>query len=292
MYGVKIKNTLQIDEMFTMSWQKFSGGYFFKGESHDFYEVVCVLSGKVGITAGKNVFVLSENQMTIHYPGEFHAIWEEDDSCPECIIFSFSALHFPAIKGHVYGLSDDLLSEIKNLYLETSKIFVYETRKDFYKDGVSSGGKSVYKHGSALMKVSGGNEDLLPLFAKRLEIFLAQAMKNLTDERSKYLSGSENYTKIMAVLDGNIGNNLSLKELSALCGMSIPTIEKTIFKYLHVGAMSYYNTLKMERAAALIASGTSVKETAASLGFSNQNYFSACFKKRFGYPPSKIKQTY
>lgn len=293
MYGVKIKNTLQIDEMFTMSWQKFSGGYFFKGESHDFYEVVCVLSGRVGITAGKNVFVLSENQMTIHYPGEFHAIWEDGETCPECIIFSFSALHFPTIKGHVYKLTDDLLADIKNLYAAACKIFAFEGGKSFHEGSVIGGeGVSVYKNGSAIVKTVDGGESDASIFVKRLEIFLAVAMSRLTEESSEYLRGSEHYAKIMAVLDDNIDNNLSLKELSQLCGLSVPSLEKIVFKYLHVGVMTYYNALKMERAAALLSSGASVKETAVNLGFSNQNYFSACFKKRFGYSPSKIKRNY
>ncbi|MBO5045735.1 MAG: AraC family transcriptional regulator [Clostridia bacterium] len=33
----------------------------------------------------------------------------------------------------------------------------------------------------------------------------------------------------------------------------------------------------------------SVKEVALTLGFSNQNYFSACFKKRTGVPLSMWK---
>jgi quercetin dioxygenase-like cupin family protein len=93
--GYKINNPISLTELFTVSKQRFDSGYFFGGESHSFYEVVCVLSGKVGITAEKNVYVLSQGQMTVHRPGEFHAIWEEGESKPELIIFTFSASPFP-----------------------------------------------------------------------------------------------------------------------------------------------------------------------------------------------------
>ena len=44
-----VKNTLRLASLFTFSRRKFPGNYSFKGESHDFTEVVCVTDGKVGI---------------------------------------------------------------------------------------------------------------------------------------------------------------------------------------------------------------------------------------------------
>ena len=71
--------------------------------------------------------------------------------------------------------------------------------------------------------------------------------------------------------------------------MSVPSLEKTVRRYSGCGAMSYYNELRMQKAAELLSEGSSVKETALSLGFSNQNYFSTSFKKWSGKAPSEIK---
>jgi AraC-like DNA-binding protein len=46
----------------------------------------------------------------------------------------------------------------------------------------------------------------------------------------------------------------------------------------------------MNKAQAMLINGSNVKETALSLGFSNQNYFSARFKKYYGYSPSSVKK--
>ena len=92
-----VKNTLRLASLFTFSRRKFPGNYSFKGESHDFTEVVCVTDGKVGITADKNVYVLSAGQMIVHLPGEFHAIWSGCGTEPETVIFSFRAEAFPDI---------------------------------------------------------------------------------------------------------------------------------------------------------------------------------------------------
>ncbi len=94
--GCKIKNSLSVNVLFTISHQHFSDGYFFKGERHNFYEIVCVLKGSVGVTAGKNIFILSEGEMTLHCPGEFHAIWEHKDQPSACIVLFLFRHCFPA----------------------------------------------------------------------------------------------------------------------------------------------------------------------------------------------------
>lgn len=98
-----VKNVLALESLFTFSKRKFPDNYAFKGESHDFTEVVCVTDGKVGITAEKNVYILSAGQMIIHLPGEFHAIWSDCGTEPEIVIFSFRSSAFPEISRRVFA---------------------------------------------------------------------------------------------------------------------------------------------------------------------------------------------
>ena len=46
----------------------FRRGYEFSGETHPFYELVYVVSGKVGVTAGDEVYVVGEGQLLLHPP--------------------------------------------------------------------------------------------------------------------------------------------------------------------------------------------------------------------------------
>lgn len=91
-------------------------------------------------------------------------------------------------------------------------------------------------------------------------------------------------------MESRLGAALTAGELARLCSMSVPALEKTVFRYSGCGAMAYYNGLRMQKAVELLSAGASVKETALSLGFSNQNYFSATFKKWSGRAPSRIKK--
>ncbi len=284
MKGCKIKNYISINELITMSMQSFSDGYFFKGESHNFYEVVCVLEGAVGITAGKKVFSLRSGQLTIHPPLEFHSIRELDGSKPQCIIFSFSASAVRKIKSHIYNVSDTLIKDVTEIYHSSKDVFEFE--KEHF-----SG--SEFDFGHTVRGIKDGRGHAACVLAKRLELFLMAALDAPADmEITTRDTQEDNYAKILEIMEEHIDDKLDMTELSRLCGMSAPLIEKIIYKYLRCGAIAYYNTLRMNKAHYLLSQGSSVNNVARALGFSTQNYFSLSFKKHFGCPPSEIKNAF
>ena len=210
-----VPKVLNLTAIHTFSHRTFKKNYFFGGESHDFAEAVCVLKGEVGITADKHVYTLSEGQMALHPPGEFHAIWSHGECEPETFVFSFSLEPNLAYSRTVYELSSEEL----------------------------------------LIGLNPHNK-------------------------------STNYTRILSVMEKNLHTPLTLEDLSRLCDMSIPSLEKTVFRYSHCGVIYLYNSIRMKKAREYLKEGMSVKEVAVVLGFSNQNYFSTAFKKHFGKPPS------
>ena len=267
--GCKIVDPLSITRIYTFFKKQFEPGYFFKGESHDFYEVVCVLSGKVGITAGKNVYVLSEGEMTFHPPGEFHAIRDENVTTPEVIIFSFSATSFPSVVTKVFHIGETGKKEIQYIYDEVVRCFHNDAGK--------------------ICKVDEKDTLSAALAVKRLESFLIfNLLSESTQEISLVTPSSTSFYNILSVMEKNISSSLNVSDIANKCGISVPTLEKTVYKYLGYGAMAHYNTMKMQRAHTMLLSGTSVKEASLSLGFSNQSYFSARFKKYYGYSPSSV----
>ncbi len=283
--GCKIQNPVSIGELFTFSKQKFSKNYSFKGESHNFYEAVCVLRGTVGITAGKKVYLLSKGQMTVHRPGEFHAIWEDSSSKPVSVILTFSAAPFPKFSENVFYLSDDLQKEIGELYGQLEEIFEMEPLSD-YTD------KSITEKGIWINRIIPGKEYKASIFIKRLELFFALALDvPLKNESAPQSRSYENYIRILDCMESHISENLTVTDIAGYCKMSVPALEKTVHRYLGCGAAAYYDILKLEKSLKLLSAGYSVKECALMCGYANQNYFSACFKKRYGYPPSKANSS-
>lgn len=262
-----VKETVRLRSLFTFFRKTYSLDFTFQGESHDFYEVVCVLDGKAGITAGKNVYTLSAGQMILYPPAEFHAIWSDYGSSPEILIFSFRAEKFPEIQDRIYALTPEQIEEIKALYSAAERAFVLE---DINVKGVRSQ--------AAAEKI-----------VRRLEIFLLSVLDTGNGRTEKLNSRSgENYYHIVSVMERNLEKVMTADELAKQCGMSVPALEKTVKKYTGHGAMKYYNELKMRKATELLKDGKSVKEVALSLGFSDQNYFSLRYKKWAGVPPSTV----
>ena len=242
-------------------------GITFQGESHDFYEVVCVLDGKAGITAGKNVYTLSVGQMILHPPAQFHAIWSDYGSSPEILIFSFRAEKFPEGCNGIYPLTPEQIEEIKAVYSAAERAFVLED-----------------------INVKGTRSEIeAEKVVRRLEIFLLSVLDTGNGRAEQaYSRSGENYYHIVSVMERNLEEELTADSLAKQCGMSVPALEKTVKKYTGHGAMRYYNELKMRRATELLKDGKSVKEVALSLGFSDQNYFSLRYKKWAGVPPSAV----
>lgn len=264
-----VKNVLSIQSLFTFSNRKFPEGYSFKGETHDFTEVVCIADGKAGITVDKNIYVLSAANDRA-YAGEFHTIWSDCGTEPETVIFSFRADAFPRLSPRVYTLLPERISELKTIFREAESAFLLK--------------------GSNVEGIREGMETEASAVVKRLELFLLSVLSKDNAAKSEYSSRStENYIRILSVMEKRLEDALTSAELAKLCNMSVPSLEKTVRRYSGCGAMSYYNELRMQKAAELLSEGLSVKETALSLGFSNQNYFSASFKKWSGKAPSEIK---
>lgn len=97
-------------------------------------------------------------------------------------------------------------------------------------------------------------------------------------------------SKIKALIDENIGN----QELTSnyLCGelaMSSSKLYRKIKQLTDLSPNELIRTIRLKKSAQLLKSKNhNVSEVAHMLGFNDPLYFSRCFKKQFGYAPSKL----
>ncbi|MGN1062445.1 MAG: helix-turn-helix domain-containing protein [Candidatus Scatosoma sp.] len=265
-----VKNVLSIRSLFTFFRRKYARDYNFKGESHDFHEIVCVIGGELGVTADKNVYLLPAGKAIFHRGGEFHSLWSSYNTQPEIIVFSFAADALPATEKQVFNLSQRQIAEICAIYAAVEKEFVAD--------------------GYRIISLREGREAEASALIKRLELFVLSLFTQTEETPRNYTARSaENYARIVSVLEERLSEDLTAAQIADLCNLSIPALNKTVARYAGCGVMNYYNTLRLKKAEELLLAGASVKEAALSVGFSNQNYFSACYKKRKGVSPSRVK---
>ena len=266
----KITRSLGIRSLFTFSLREFQSGYIYKGEMHDFYEAVIIMKGKAVITAGKNVYSLSGGEMILHPPRQFHNISNESGEDVSVLVFSFRARSFPEIEdGPIFKLSQKESDTLRGIYSDSLSVFV--------RDGVN-------------ISLAEGRQLDAEAIILRLELFLLSVISEKNKrEKPKRGKSSENYRNILSVMEKNLSADLSAEELARLSQMSVSSLEKTVRRYSGYGARAYYNIMRMQRATELLLSGESVKGAALAGGFSDQNYFSARYKKWCGGSPSKVK---
>lgn len=267
----KIQRAVEIRSLFSAFEERFTSNYCFDGESHDFWEIVCVMSGKVGVTADNDVYSLDEDSVIFHKPMEFHRIRSDGGTSPRVIIFSFSADSMCQPEKRVFRMSSSNKEMLEEIFREKSKIFCKNP------DNCS-------------LSVIKGMELEARLFVKRLEVFIMSVLLNDTAEDFHEITrGAESYRRVVNMLKSNLDKNMSVNDISALCNMSPSNVKRVFTKYSGIGVIGYFNHLKVEKAKALLKEGLSIKEVSAMLGFESQNYFSTVFKRIDGISPAKYK---
>lgn len=264
-----LERVFKINTLYTAFKSKFASDYFFSGESHNFYEIVTVTDGCVGVTAGSEVYILHKGEAIIHEPMEFHSIWSEGETSPEVIIFTFSCENIPSCTSKIFKVEDTsrpdrILSLLKESYDIPSASFY----------GIKDEESVDYQ-----------------IAAKELEIYILKTIsKNIGADSRLSSRTAKNYAMAVKILEGSIDKRLTVSDIATLCNMSAVNLKKTFTRYAGIGIMEYFNALKMNAAKRMLLSGISVKECAISLGFQNQNYFSLTFKRICGVCPSEFKR--
>ncbi len=260
---------ISLSSLFTFSLRTFEKGYFYKGETHDFFEVVIVLQGLAGVTAGKNVYTLGEGQMVVHQPNQFHNLWTTNSDA-QVLVFSFRATAFPKVFG-VFALDFAQVEQIKEVYRQSRAVF---DTNDVH-----------------LVSVKSGMHVASQMILLKLQLFLLQALETGLKDKQKINKGSKNYYHIVSVMETHLSHNLKVQQIAKLCNMSVANLEKTLLRYSGYGAKAFYNIMRMQRARELLLQGYSVKEAAFAVGYEDQNYFSARFKRWSGVAPSQVGKT-
>lgn len=260
-----IKDNPRVTALHSLFTYTYPADYKFHGESHNFYEVIIILSGKATIAADSNVFSLKSGQAFLHPPMQFHNVVSVSNEPLEVAVISFSGKNIPNVFNRVCVIEN--MSQVHNLFSRAEKIF------NFNDIWVTS-------------TVNNDNTHLI--FLKEFETLLIYLSENTLNKKEKLSVSEANYSLIVNTLQENINKNLKVSDIAKLINMSEIGVQKTFSRYAGVGVIEYFNNIKIQKGIELLKTGLSVKETALQLGFNDANYFSTVFKRITGNPPSKF----
>lgn len=97
--------------------------------------------------------------------------------------------------------------------------------------------------------------------------------------------------EVMAYIEKNLSDKLSLKELAEMSCMSIPSFSRKFKEYTGETLIQYLNEQRIEQAKILLKNkNASLEEIAEEVGFSNANYLIRVFKKVTGQTISEYRK--
>ena len=261
-----IPRPLQLNGLYTAFSRQFEADYVFRGETHDFYELVLVTDGTLGITAGSATFSLRAPAAVLHPPMEFHSLRSEQNTMPRIVIFSFSATAFPLPENRIFALDDEDLARAARIL----QLLEENTTSEPPHAGEPLPGKEKEAQ-SALLE---------------LELLLLRLLAgSSTDPQQQNTAGGRNFRRVLQVIEENLDRSLNTEELARLAHMSPSLLKKTFARHAGVGVMEYFRTRKIYAAIPLLREELSVQEVATRLGFSNPGYFSTVFRRTTGHTP-------
>ncbi len=204
--------------------------------------------GELSLTLNKKFYRLSEGDAAILQPDTFHWIQAKEET-------------------------DYLL-------------LGYEAERDSKEDlitALSERGQSIAEEIADLMGNAPGDPQLYPL----LELLLLQVYNSAPRAAQPAKRDFLLFTKASAHLEEQIASRLSVGDLAEYLGISLSHLKRVFARYAGMGAHDYFNILKIHRAKELLSQGHSVTQTAELVGFANQAYFSAAFKRITGRLPKE-----
>ena len=239
--------------------------FYFAGERHDFWEVVCVLRGEVEAVEDEKVYILHAGNLICHAPMEFHRIRSSGGTEPHVLILSFSHEgEMPQSLGEgLFSLSPDEAATYTALFARVNRFCRDEAA------GAAAGAEAGHALAAFLARLSA---------------------EHVPEDRLSHSGRAAEYRRVIEVMQGAVRENLSLSDIATRAMVSISTVKSLFAAFSGVSPKNYYAGLRAKEAMRCLESGMAVAEVADMLGFSSPNYFSLFFKRNFGVPPGRCKR--
>ena len=255
-----------IQGFYTAFSRDIANDFVFRGETHDFYEIVLLLEGSIGVTAGAYSFVLESPAAILHPPMEFHSLRAINGKDAKAIILSFAANAVPHYDTRRFTLSEENIERAKHV------LQLIRSATDTKRGRVGP--------------VLGGREREAQQAILEMEMLLLTLTENGSDDLRDGSAGARNYRRALRVIEENLHVPLDTATLARLSHMSPSLLKKTFSRYAGVGVMEYLRNRKINAAIPRLRAGESVRDIALSLGFSDAGYFSTTFRRVTGHPPT------
>lgn len=246
---------------------------------HDFHEMVYVFSGTGKHITEQGAYDIGPGDLFVIPPGRGHSYEDRDHMALVNVMFDLNRLPYPA----------DYLKQdphFQAFFLQG------ETISDDFRIR-----NKLELSGDDQIKIESLFHELLKEYKQKQKVRIVRLLSLLADLFVHILRfcAAERYAcsgnlillqNILQYMKKNCGRQISIPELSKRFGLSQKSLERFFLQSVQMSPVSYLIDLRLRAAAEKICTEkTTVSEAAFQCGFTDSNYFTKLFRKKYGVPP-------
>ncbi len=284
--SVYLQDTLSIHEVYSIHYFEYMCNFSFPGESHDFWEFLCVDKGEVNVVAGEKFHSLKKGDIIFHKPNEFHDVNSNGLIAPNLVVMSF-ACDSPVMsffEEKVLQISEPERLLLAQIIQEAKHVFEGRMDDPYQKELIPS--ESPRFAGEQLIRLY--LEQLLIQLIRRYMARPDQPINPTIVKSIKQKADGELFAQVQEYMEAHICETLTIEQLCRSNSIGRSQLQKLFRTRSGYGAIEYFSRMKVDLAKQMIRENHyNFTQIADALGFSSIHYFSRQFKRITGMTPSE-----
>lgn len=278
--GTTLEDIIRIDELFTIHYFEYTSEFLFTGESHDFWEFVCVDKGSVKICMDETELTLHKGEIAFHQPNEFHNVSTYSQVAPNLVVVSFKcdSPFMDFFKQKVLKIDEKERSLLAKILVEAQNLFETSLNNPYTKEMKK-------KHNAPI-----GSEQLIRMY---LESFLLNLIRRYSSSEQEIplpvtKSSTDIFNRVSDYMEDNLSTRLSIQTICRDNMIGRTQLQNVFQKEAGMGVIEYFSKMKIQNAKHMIRMGSlNFTQISEQLGYTSIHYFSRQFKKLTGMTPSE-----
>lgn len=284
--GTQMKNSITVNEIYSVHYFKYTQKFDFPGESHDFWEFVYIDAGEVTVVAEDKNYVLKQGEAIFHKPNEFHNIATSNKFANSVIVsFSSKSRAVKFFEEKILSLSSYEKELLSRIVEEASNAYP-SVMSEVYCEKLPEN-----------QSVDFASEQVI---RQNLELLLVSLVRNNGDVRKRAPSitsvrqaqSDKTVQRIIEYVKDNLYDDFTLDDIAKELFFSKTYMKSVFRKKMGISIIQYCLELKLDEAKRLISKREyTFTEIAYKLNFASVQYFSRIFKNHTGMTPTEYARS-
>lgn len=286
--SIQLELKIVIHKIVTIHYFEYMSDFYFSGESHNFWEILCVDKGEIEVIADKEHYILKKDEIIFHKPNEFHSLRANGKIAPNLVVISFIC-----DSKYMQFFEDKILS-IGDIERQLLALIIAEAKKTYSNQLHDPYFEKLIRYDTTPF----ASEQLIKIYLESILIHLfrryhvSKPIDRISPNRVKKKNDTEMFHQILNYLNNHIQERITIKQICKENLIGRSGLQTLFSSKLNCGVIDYFSKMKIDTAKQLIRDNhMNFTQIADYLGYSSIHYFSRSFKKITGMTPSEYSSS-